>query len=111
MAMARSGAPLTIPVGNQPVAIVAGDFNDDGKLDLAVANSGDSTSTLLLGNGDGTFTHVSGSPCSVGQGPYAIIAADFKGDGKLDLAVAKIGYRNRLDLAPTVAGVNSVNRR
>lgn len=85
------GTPLTIPVGNQPVAIVAGDFNNDGKLDLAVANFGDSTITLLLGNGDGTSTQVSGSPFSVGQGPYAITAADFNGDGKLDLAVANLG--------------------
>ncbi len=87
------GAPLTIPVGNQPVAIVAGDFNSDGKLDLAIANLGDGTITLLLGNGDGTFTQASGSPYPVGQGPYAITAADFNGDGKLDLAVANMTDR------------------
>lgn len=84
------GAPLTIPVGNQPVAIVTGDFNSDGKLDLAVANYGDGTITLLLGNGDGTFTQPAGSPYPVGHGPYQIAAADFNGDGKLDLAVANL---------------------
>jgi hypothetical protein len=84
------GAPVTIPVGNQPVPIVAGDFNNDGKLDLAVANYGDGTVTLLLGNGDGTFTQAAGSPYAVGKGPYAIAAADFNGDGKLDLAVANM---------------------
>jgi hypothetical protein len=82
--------PTTIAVGNQPDAIVVGDFNNDGKLDLAIANYGDGTVTLLLGNGDGTFTQASGSPYTVGKGPYAIAAADFNGDGKLDLAVANL---------------------
>lgn len=70
--------------------MVAGDFNNDGKLDLAIANFGDNTITLLLGNGDGTFTFASGSPYDVGKGPFAITAADFNGDGKLDLAVANL---------------------
>jgi len=83
-------SPLTIPVGNQPVAILAADFNNDGKLDLCVANYGDGTVTLLLGNGDGTFTQASGSPYAIGQVPYALAAADFNSDGKLDLAVANL---------------------
>jgi hypothetical protein len=81
----------TILVGNQPDAIVAADFDNDGKLDLAVANYADGTITLLLGNGDGTFTEAAGSPYAVGYGPYQIAAADFNGDGKLDLAVANLG--------------------
>ncbi len=80
--------PITIPVGNGPEAIVAGDFNNDGKLDLAIANASDNTVTLLLGNGDGTFAEASGSPYAVGNDPVAIVAADFNGDGRLDLAVA-----------------------
>lgn len=84
------GTATTISVGNQPGAIVAGDFNDDGNLDLAIANYGDGTVTLLLGNGDGTFTQASGSPYAVGQDPTAIAAADFNGDGKLDLAVVNL---------------------
>jgi FG-GAP-like repeat len=66
----------------------AGDFNSDGKLDLAVANYNDNTVTVLLGNGDGTFLPATGLPVSVGANPTDLVSADFDGDGKLDLAVA-----------------------
>jgi len=80
-------SPISTAVGHDPTAMVVGDFNNDGKLDLATANYGDNTVTLLLGNGDGTFTQAPGSPYAVGKQPDAIAAADFNGDGKLDLAV------------------------
>jgi mucin-19 len=71
--------------GNGPFAIVTGDFNGDGYLDLAVSNSFDGTVTILLGTGTGTFT--SGGTLTVGNGPQQIVAGDFNNDGKLDLAV------------------------
>ena len=55
-------------------------------LDLAVANDGDNTVSVLLGNGDGTFQPQ--VTYAVGQCPDAIVAGDFTGDGRLDLAVA-----------------------
>jgi hypothetical protein len=71
--------------GNTPQAIVSGDFNRDGKLDLITCN-GDNTLSYLKGNGDGSFQ----TPVSISATghPVAIIAADFNGDGKLDLATA-----------------------
>ena len=58
-----AASPIT---GDQPVCVVVGDFNGDGKADLAVANYNNgsyldpSTLTILLGNGDGTFTAAAG---------------------------------------------------
>jgi hypothetical protein len=76
--------PLNI--GNFLSSIVTGDFNGDGKLDIAVTSQFDNSVIVLLGNGDGTFT--AQSPISVGTQPTAITAGDFNGDGRLDLAVA-----------------------
>jgi hypothetical protein len=81
-----NGSPIAL--GNYLSAIVTGDFNGDGKLDLAMTDSAGNAVIILLGNGDGTFTEAVGSPYAVGRGPFQIAAADFNGDGKLDLAVA-----------------------
>jgi len=86
-----SGSPCTPPAtGRYPFSVAVGDFNGDGKLDLAVANEGSNTVTILLGNGDGTFTATAASP-STGSSPYSVAVGDFNGDGKLDLAVANFG--------------------
>jgi len=73
-------------VGSAPFAVVAADFNGDGILDLAVANAGDKTITILLGRRDGTFG--AGTIYATGVTPVAIAVGDFNGDGVPDLAVA-----------------------
>ena len=73
------------PVGTNPFVIVTGDFNGDGKLDMAVANIDSSDVSILLGNGDGTFQPAKNIVIAGGAGP--IITGDFNGDHKLDLAV------------------------
>jgi hypothetical protein len=77
------------PISGTPFYFAKGDFNGDGKMDLAVAEN-NGTIAILLGNGDGTFA-ASGSVNSASSGsPIAV--ADFNGDGKLDIAVSAGAY-------------------
>jgi hypothetical protein len=79
--------------GKKGIAMVVGDFNRDGKLDLAITHQqsiGSATVgavTILLGNGDGTFTEASGSPYTTGNTSSSMVLADFDGDGNADLAI------------------------
>src|SRR5207247_11120862 len=76
----------TFQAGMSHMSIVAGDFNEDGRPDLAVANSESDDVSILLADGPGHFaTPVNYAASSV---PSSIAAGDLNGDGKLDLAVA-----------------------
>ena len=76
-----------INVGDSPAAVVAADFDDDGKMDLAVANNDSDDVSVLLGNSNGTFTDV-GVTFQVDFSPVAIAVGDFDHDGKLDIITA-----------------------
>ena len=77
-------SPVTVSAGPfpSPLFFDAGDFNNDGKLDLIYEYCGTSgcTTLVFLSNGDGTFQQPKSTPSSCS------IAADFTGDGKLDCA-------------------------
>src|SRR2546423_2071339 len=75
----------TFDAGPGAWALAVGDFNRDGHADLAVAKSGSTNISVLLGNGDGTFqAAVKYGP---GAAPSSLAAGDFNGDGRLDLGV------------------------
>jgi hypothetical protein len=88
------GSPINTAAGTNPNFVVAADFNGDHKQDVAVTNQVGATVTVLLGNGDGTFT-LKSSNCvgtTLCKGvPSSVAVADLNGDGKLDLAVANYG--------------------
>jgi hypothetical protein len=101
--LAAGGTPLD--VGKLPRALATGDFNADGKSDLAIAVSGsglDSAVTVLLGDGAGGFAPGPGSPLPIGRYPSSIVAADMDGDGHLDLVIA--GGENTILLMGDGAG-------
>jgi VCBS repeat protein len=73
-------------VGGGPSSILVGDFNADGRQDLAVANVASSTISTLLGKEDGTFQ--AGSEFRVGATPGSMTLGDFNADGRQDLVTA-----------------------
>src|SRR5262249_14648056 len=75
-----------VPVGDGPNFVAVGDFNGDGKRDLAVANSFGTTVSIRLGGGQGGFAPL--ADVAVGGNPEAVAVADFNRDGHQDLAVA-----------------------
>ena len=77
-AVTTVGGGATTGVGS----MAAGDFNGDGKLDLAVATTGDRLLRVLPGNGNGTF-----GAATAYSSAGLVAAGDLTGDGKLDLAV------------------------
>ncbi|MFY8000206.1 MAG: beta strand repeat-containing protein, partial [Candidatus Kapaibacteriota bacterium] len=78
------GSPIA--VGNGPSGIDFGDVDGDGDLDLATANNGSTNLTVLLNNGTGLYTPVTGSPFAVGTSPRSVTFGDVDGDGDLDIA-------------------------
>ena len=84
-------AATNFGAGVRPRFVAVGDFNGDGRQDLAVANQLSANVSILLGNGNGTF----GGATNFGVGftPFAVAVGDFNGVG------GRI-WRSRIRAAP-----------
>jgi hypothetical protein len=89
-------------VGSNPNSVTVGDFNGDGKSDLAVANFYSTNVSVLLGTGTGSFG--AATNFTVGTGPFSVTVGDFNGDGKSDLAVTNYNNNNVSVLLGTGTG-------
>ena len=88
------GTKVQYAVPGNPYAIIHGDFNGDGKQDLATADQYSSQASILLGNGDGTFGAHEEYSSATGGAPVALATGDLNGDGKLDLVVVNYKTNN-----------------
>src|SRR5258706_13982925 len=71
-------------VGHNPFSTVSGDFDGDGKPDIAALARTDNAVSVLINKGNGTFKPA--ATYSTGMAPSGIVAADFNGDGKAEIA-------------------------
>lgn len=92
--------------GHGPNSAIEADVNGDGIPDLVAAEAchdknceTDGVVNVLLGNGDGTFASAGHSRSAKGGASVFVTAADFDGDGKLDLAVVNTGINELGDVS------------
>jgi len=111
---AAAGSPIA--VGAKPVAIASGDFNGDGRPDLAVVNQGDNNMTILLNNvdgtagADGTFTSPKSSPVATGAAPSGVAATTISSSVAATLAgTAATTTSSVAALAVTNSGDNTIS--
>ncbi len=86
--------PTELEVGSvsDPTGLASGDFNNDTKQDLVVANQTSSNIAVMLGDGSGGFASPTFS--SAGVNPYAVAVGHFNADTNLDVVVANSGSNN-----------------
>ncbi|CAF2033924.1 unnamed protein product, partial [Rotaria magnacalcarata] len=77
---------MTFSTGFLPQSVAVGDFNNDARLDIVVANNGSNDVSVLLGYGNGSFQNQMTFP--TGSEPQSVAVGDFNNDTQLEIVVA-----------------------
>ncbi len=105
-AIPKFAAKTDFAVGSQPLFVVLGDLNGDGKPDLAVANEKSNNISILrntTATGATTPTFATKTNFAVGQNPVALAIADLNGDGMPDIATSNSSSNSASVLLNTMA--------
>lgn len=92
LVVASFGPATSYTVGSHPRSVFVADLNNDGNADMATANYGSGTVSVLLNDGSGAFATAVGY--AAGSNPSTVFVADLDGDGDADLAVANFTSDN-----------------
>jgi predicted nucleotidyltransferase len=90
----RSQMIYSTGIRTRPCSVVIGDFNNDTRLDIAVANYGASSVSIFLGHGNGTFVDQMIFQAGFDSHPFALAVGDVNNDNLTDIVATNYGYGN-----------------
>jgi hypothetical protein len=85
---------LTTGNGSRPRSFVIGDFNNDDRMDIGVANSGNHNIGIFLGYGNMSFANQVTYSTGSYSFPHSVAVGDFNNDTRLDIVIANYGSGN-----------------